>query len=259
MSKFVAVSTFAGLAPPWSLTNLDANDTGLAAATASANADSTYNVDTGSANAYAVALPANITATLTAGLIIWWKASATNTGSSSLAVGALGAQSILNPSGSNLSAGQIPAGAVVGTMYDGTNYYLVAGGVPLAGFSAAQITNSLSGDVNLSNVGQYFDGPQVAQGTTGVWFASGTVTCTLAGTNDNVNAKLWDGTTVIASTRSLGAFTNNQISISLSGFISSPAGNIRISVNDPASASSKIVSNASGNSKDSTITAYRIA
>jgi hypothetical protein len=46
----------------------------------------------------------------------------------------------------------------------------------------------------------------------------------------------------------------------MSGFIAAPAGNIRISVADAAVAADGVMLfNASGDSKDSTITAFRIA
>lgn len=259
MSKFVSITAFAGQSPPWSLTALDANDAGLAAATASANADATYAVDTGAANAYVLTLPAGVTATLTAPLLVWWKASAANTGASTLAVGALAAQPILNPGGSALSAGQIPLNGVMGTIYDGTNYYLVGGGVPLAGFSAAPIVNSLSSDVTLNNTSNYFDGPSCAQGVTGTWFASGTVTMNSVAGNSQYLAKLWDGTTVIASLKLFGGAAGSHVVITLSGFLATPAGNIKISVQDTANTTCKIAFNDSGNSKDSTLSVYRIA
>jgi hypothetical protein len=118
------------------------------------------------------------------------------------------------------------------------------------------ITNSLSGNVALSDTALYFDGPTVAQGTVGTWFVSGTVTC---GTTSGAAflAKLWDGTTVIASAEADIASSSNEC-ISLSGFITSPAGNLRISVRDNTTTAGSIKFNATGNSKDSTITAIRI-
>jgi len=120
------------------------------------------------------------------------------------------------------------------------------------------ITNSLGADVALNNVSNYFDGPSVAQGTAGTWFVSGTVTVF-----DTVTAgffaKLWDGTTVIASCGASVTSGSNRASISLSGFITSPAGNLRISVRDFTSVNGTILFNGSTLSKDSTITAIRIA
>lgn len=121
------------------------------------------------------------------------------------------------------------------------------------------ITNSLGADVLLNNTANYFDGPSIAQGTSGTWFVSGTVTITDTVSSAPFTIKLWDGTTIIASTITAPGGAGNFVTASLSGFISSPAGNLRISVKDGASVNGKIIFNASGNSKDSTITAIRIA
>ena len=121
------------------------------------------------------------------------------------------------------------------------------------------ITNSLAGNVSLNNTSNYFDGPTVAQGTSGTWYVSGTVTVLDTSGAAAYFAKLWDGATVIASGRCDSAAANQVITISLSGRIAAPAGNLRISVRDTSSTSGSILSNATSNSKDSTITAYRIA
>jgi hypothetical protein len=120
------------------------------------------------------------------------------------------------------------------------------------------ITSSLGANVTLNNTGAYFDGPSIAQGTAGTWFVSGTVTCWDTAGLAYFNVKLWDGTTVIASARGEGRAANVPVAISVSGQITSPAGNLRISVQDTSSTSGVINFNASGNSKDSTITAIRI-
>ena len=130
----------------------------------------------------------------------------------------------------------------------------------LAAASAGPLTASISGNVALNNTANYFDGPSVAQGTVGTWFVSGTVTVQDATAGQNlIDAKLWDGTTVIASARVVVVGSNtNQAPIALSGFIVAPAGNLRISVRDETTTSGLILANASANSKDSTITAIRI-
>lgn len=123
--------------------------------------------------------------------------------------------------------------------------------------SNTQITNSIGSDVALNNVSNYFTGPTVAQGSTGTWFASGSVSVGgLSG--DNINCKLWDGTTVMASGRAAINGGTWIVVLALSGYITSPAGNIRISCNDSSSTSGIMVFNATGNSKDSTITAFRV-
>lgn len=126
-------------------------------------------------------------------------------------------------------------------------------------FSASPITASLTADVSLTSTAAFFDGPSVAQGTVGTWFVSGRITFNDSATQAEAFCKLWDGTTVIDSgaviTSGAGAF----MTMSLSGVITSPAGNLKISVKDQSSASGKIIFNQSGNAKDSTITAFRIA
>lgn len=148
----------------------------------------------------------------------------------------------------------------------GDAYTLVSGSVTKilsSSYAIAAIgtslTNSLSGDVALNNTANYFDGPSVAQGTVGTWFVSGTVSVTDTAGAAGFSAKLWDGTTLISSASTASAGVSFALSISLSGTISSPAANIRISVKDTSSTSGKILFNNSGNSKDSTITVVRIA
>ena len=121
----------------------------------------------------------------------------------------------------------------------------------------APITNSLSADVACNNIANYFTGPSVSQGTSGTWFVSGVVTVVCLGAS-NIYLKLWDGTTVIASSAH-SVFGIANVAFSISGYLASPAGNLRISVRDPTRADTLIIFNASGNSKDSTITAIRIA
>lgn len=130
-------------------------------------------------------------------------------------------------------------------------------GASAIALNMSQITNSLSGDVSLNNTGTYFDGPSVAQGTSGTWFVSGAVTLSDQSNAGGYNLKLWDGTTVIASSR-YTVVVGTIITASLSGYITSPAGNLRISVNENSFTTGKIIFNGSGNSKDSTISAIRI-
>jgi hypothetical protein len=124
--------------------------------------------------------------------------------------------------------------------------------------AAIPLTNSLGADVLLNNIANYFDGPSVAQGTSGTWFASGTITLTDTANNAVFLCKLWDGTTVIASCVVQNGGANFQISATLSGFITNPTGNLRISCQDASLTSGKMLFNSSLNSKDSTITAVRI-
>lgn len=119
-------------------------------------------------------------------------------------------------------------------------------------------TNSLSGDVAMNNTSNYFDGPSMAQGTLGTWWAAGTVTVLDTAGASDIYCKLWDGTTVISSgyTNVFGASSGSTIA--LSGTLSSPAANIRISCRDTTRTTGVIKFNSTGNSKDSTVTGMRI-
>lgn len=121
------------------------------------------------------------------------------------------------------------------------------------------ITNSLGSDVNLSNTSNYFTGPSVSQGTSGTWFFSGTVTLSDTAGAAVFDVKLTDGTTVIASTAVKITAANNQATASLSGYLATPAGNVSIQAKDVTSTSGVMLFNSSGNSKDSTLTAFKIA
>jgi hypothetical protein len=125
--------------------------------------------------------------------------------------------------------------------------------------SLTTASNILGADVALSNTANYFDGPSMAQGTSGTWFASGTVTIAPASNPTDNEVKLWDGATVIASTHVTTGTSFFATQVHLAGILASPAGNIRISVKCTTNATGKIAFNQSGNSKDSSIFGFRIA
>ena len=127
-----------------------------------------------------------------------------------------------------------------------------------ANVSLSTASNSLGGNVALNNAANYFDGPSMAQGTSGTWFVVGNVTVT-GNANDAIRCKLWDGTTVIDSTQVLVAGAAPEADIHLSGILASPAANIRISCRNVTSTTgSNIINNDSLNSKDSTVSGVRI-
>jgi hypothetical protein len=113
--------------------------------------------------------------------------------------------------------------------------------------------------VTLNNTANYFDGPSCAQGTTGTWLAIGQVVCVDTSSAASFNAKLWDGTTIIASGSTTTGGANFRGQIFLSGFITSPAANIKISVSDIQTTNGLIKANTTGLSKDSQLTVVRIA
>jgi hypothetical protein len=122
----------------------------------------------------------------------------------------------------------------------------------------SQITNYISGDIALANTALYYDGPSVSQGTSGTWFVSGTVVINVTGAAAGIYFKLWDGTTLINSTYLTAPGGNYSTPVSLSGFMASPAGNLRISVRNVSNTSGSIIANLSTLSRDSNITAFRI-
>jgi hypothetical protein len=119
-------------------------------------------------------------------------------------------------------------------------------------------TNVLGSDVLLNNTGTFFDGPSMAQGTSGTWWVSGQVTVQDTAGSATMLCKLWDGTTVISSGVASTTAANGRTVIALSGFLASPVANIRISCEDGTSTSGKILFNSSGASKDAAIFGHRI-
>jgi len=237
------------------LSLIDGNLTTLRDPLLSLNTYSNYYTDVGAANAYAITVSAPQVVAQSAGLPVQFLATNANTGASTLQINALAVKNIKNINGSALTAGQIPAAGIVQVMYDGTQYLLLNPAIP----TLTPLSNSLTGDVALNNTGTYFDGPSIAQGSAGTWFVSGSVLCADTAGPSIMVVKLWDGTTIIDSRVITNVSAANSKAASLSGFIASPAGNLKISVRDATTTTGKIVFNESGNSKDGTITAIRIA
>lgn len=188
---------------------------------------------------------------------IWFIPAVTNTAAATINVtpsgsSSLGAKSIFT-GGAALSGGELIAGVPVGIIYDGTQFNIVG---PRIG---TRLINSLSGSVTLNNTGTYFTGPQVAQGTVGTWLVMGTVTVVDTIGGAVFSARIGDGTTVLSSTRLQTGGANVPAAVSLSGYITSPVANLRISIKDETSTSGQITFNNSGNTTDSTIIAIRIA
>jgi hypothetical protein len=137
---------------------------------------------------------------------------------------------------------------------------LSGGTITATGTCAVNIsnfTNSLAADQPLNVIGNYFPGPSVAQGTTGTWWAAGTVTLsdTAAAT---FYCKLWDTGAIIMASGVAQITAAGNTTMSLAGYVSSPAGNITISCRDITTANGNIRFNISGNSRDSTLNVMRI-
>lgn len=164
---------------------------------------------------------------------------------------------LFNSSGTGTGAGQSGAGTKISfsTVPQVAIVALAEDLLPIA--SVGPFTNSLGADVSTNVSANYFSGPAVAQGSVGTFSVSGTVTVSDASAATTFYAKLWDGTTLIASGATTTGGAGFQDTISLSGSITAPAGNLRIDVRQPAATTGKISFNSTGNSKDSTITATR--
>jgi hypothetical protein len=151
----------------------------------------------------------------------------------------------------------VTLGAGYGISVSGTNPVTTSGTfTPAVGLTTA--SNSLGADVALNNTSNYFDGPSMAQGTTGTWLATGGVTLQDTAGVAAFYCKLWDGTTVVDSRGWDSTAANFYGNMTLSGVFTSPAANIRISCRDVSSTSGKIIFNRTGNSKDSSISGVRI-
>lgn len=122
----------------------------------------------------------------------------------------------------------------------------------------ANFNNKLSADVALA-LSTFADGPSVNVGATGTFFCSGEVGLLDTGAAATFNAKLWDGTTIMASAAAHPTAANQPGFISLSGIITNPAGNIKISVENVTTATGLIkAANAAGGNTASQLTAVRI-
>jgi hypothetical protein len=154
------------------------------------------------------------------------------------------------------SWGVLSANNVTTDMVALVTYNLAAGAYRIlysSGGFGSPITNVMPSSLTVG--GSFVDGPSIAQGSVGIWLATGTVT---VGGNSagNYNAKLYDGTTVIASTSIYIPAAGVFGSMALSGIATSPAGNLRIAVNTDAISASIISSTGAGNA--STISAIRV-
>ncbi len=252
MPALPSITAFAASPPPWSLASLDTNFTNVATLLKSANNYSLYLADAGSANAYAVSFAAGVTWTLAAGAVVLVNPANSNTTASTLSVNSGTAKNIFK-AGAALVGGEISAGVPFWAVYDGTQYQMIN-----QGFQT--INNTLSGDVTLTTQNTYYDGPSCAQGTAGIWLATGSVVVQTSGIGaDALVAKLWDGTTAKASGKvdEVGASKNSVIA--LSGVFTAPAANIRISASNQSNNGGLIKFNATGASADATLTVIRLA
>lgn len=125
--------------------------------------------------------------------------------------------------------------------------------LPISGLSA-----SLGADVNLNSVGAYFAGPSIAQGAAGTWFVTATATVLDTAVAAGMNCRITDGITIVTSARAGTSAATAPVAIALSGVITSPSGNLRLECADTTATTGILKFNATGLSKDTTITAIKI-
>ncbi len=113
------------------------------------------------------------------------------------------------------------------------------------------VTKATTADIAMNSAGSFFDGPAVSQGSSGTWMAGGTVFVKDTTGAANMLIKLWDGTTTMAIVSLTTPAASFQSPVGVFGAISSPAGNLRISVEETTAATGVIGTN-------SNITAIRI-
>jgi hypothetical protein len=208
-------------------------------------------------NTTAIATNTADIATNTAAIAVLNAATYVNSINSRTGVITLNSTSGITNSSNDIILSQASASQFGAVKVDGTTITASGGVISAVSQTLSKANNSLGSNTAIAS-GSYTDGPSCAQGTSGTWFASGTITVKFTG-NCILAVKLWDGTTVISSARLLGTATAFQDTwtLALSGYITSPAGNIRISANGSA-ANATFQFNDSGNSKDCTISAIRI-
>jgi hypothetical protein len=179
-----------------------------------------YATDTGSANAYAIAPGAPISAYV-AGQQFIFKAANSNTGASTLAVSGLGTKNLTKFGTTALAAGDIVAGQAMTVVYDGTEFQVLDAGVTPVANGGTGATTAVTA---LTNLGAANSGANssitsltglttalsVAQGGTGSTSASGART-NLSAAASGANSDLTSISALTGSiTSATGSITSNK-------------------------------------------------
>ncbi len=126
-------------------TTVDALDTGLAKLPSEVNIKRgliNYAVDSGVANAYVVTLT-YVPTSYADGMEVIFKATAINTGASTINVNALGVKSIKRQDGSDLIAGDIPAAKIISIRYNSTSgCFEIQGTLSIGGAGTMALQNA---------------------------------------------------------------------------------------------------------------------
>ncbi len=113
---------------------------------------------------------------------------------------------------------QFPAGADIVTSTTSTTGFL--------NYVTASITTTAT--ISFTTAG-FTDAVSINCGSTGVWFAVGSITVNTGNGSGSIIARIWDGTTSSASAQMATPAAAFNSEMAIAGIIVNPAGNIRIS------------------------------
>ena len=168
--------------------------------------------DTGSANAYAIALTPAVTAYV-AGQVFHFKAGNASTGASTLNVNALGTKNIKKKNDQDIAAGDIEQNAIVSVIYDGTSFQMLS----QLGTSAGSMSSfTLTGDSGSNQT--------INDGNT-VDVAGGTGIDTVVGATDTVTVAIDATVPQLATTNTFTGVNRNALTADNDGSFDMNANN----------------------------------
>ena len=168
--------------------------------------------DTGSANAYAIALTPAVTAYV-AGQVFHFKAGNASSGASTLNVNALGTKNIKKKNDQDIAAGDIEEDAIVSVIYDGTSFQMLS----QLGTSAGSMSSfTLTGDSG-SN--------QTISDSNTLDVAGGTGIDTVVGATDTVTVAIDSTVPQLATTNTFTGVNRNALTADNDGSFDMNANN----------------------------------
>ena len=168
--------------------------------------------DTGSANAYAIALTPAVTAYV-AGQVFHFKAGNASSGASTLNVNALGTKNIKKKNDQDIAAGDIEEDAIVSVIYDGTSFQMLS----QLGTSAGSMSSfTLTGDSGSNQT--------INDGNT-VDVAGGTGIDTVVGATDTVTVAIDATVPQLATTNTFTGVNRNALTVDNDGSFDMNANN----------------------------------
>ena len=168
--------------------------------------------DSGSANAYAIALTPVVTAYV-AGQVFHFKAANTSTGASTLNVNALGVKNIKKKNDQDIAAGDIEQNAIVSVIYDGTSFQMLS---QLGTTGGSMSSFTLTGDSGSNQT--------VEDGNT-VDIAGGTGIDTVVGATDTVTVAIDATVPQLATTNAFTGVNRNALTTDNDGSFDMNANN----------------------------------